>query len=215
MRKVIAFVGNYGSGKTELSLNTAYKWADEGEKTILVDLDIVNPYFRSSEKREKLEKSGIEVIQPNFANTNIDVPSISPLVGASFKRADHNLILDVGGDPVGAKALGQFRHVFREQQGMLYFVINVFRPLTGTVENILTMLENVQSSCGMKADALINNSNIAELTTKENVKAGLEIIEQVSKITGQKIAFSSGTEQVLEGIDTDKFFITRQMELEI
>ena len=48
MKRFVIFAGNYGSGKTELSLNTAMGLSEKG-RTVLVDMDIVNPYFRSAE----------------------------------------------------------------------------------------------------------------------------------------------------------------------
>ena len=215
MRNVIAFVGNYGSGKTELSLNTAHAWRSQGKKVLVVDLDIVNPYFRSSERKNELEQREIEIITPVYANTNVDAPMVSPMVGGSFQRSEYDLILDVGGDPVGAKALGTYRHVFQEQKGQLYFVINAYRPLTNTAGNIMTMLEQVQSSCGMKADGLINNSNLSFETTPAQVLHGLELVKQVSKATGIPILYSSGMESTLEGVPGQTFAIQRQMELKL
>lgn len=215
MRQVLAFVGNYGSGKTELSLNTAYRLRTQGKKVILVDLDIVNPYFRSSEHRGQLEHAGIELVAPVYAGTNVDAPMISPLVGGSFARTECDLILDVGGDPVGAKALGGYRHKFREQKGKLYFVINIYRPLTGTVENILTMLENVQSSCGIRADGLINNSNLSYETTPEQVLQGLELVREVRDETGIPIVYSSASEGNLLGVPGETFEIQRQLGLRL
>ena len=60
--RILVLVGNYGSGKTEISLNLALKLARRGEKVTLVDLDIVNPYFRSRERRDLLESAGIRLI---------------------------------------------------------------------------------------------------------------------------------------------------------
>ena len=74
--RVLVLVGNYGSGKTEISLNLALKMAARGEQVTLVDLDIVNPYFRSSERTELLQEHGIKVYAPSFAMTTVDVPSL-------------------------------------------------------------------------------------------------------------------------------------------
>ena len=76
MKKFIIFAGNYGSGKTELSLNTSIALAKKA-KTALVDIDVVNPYFRSAESAELLEKNGVYLIAPPYANTNVDVPVLS------------------------------------------------------------------------------------------------------------------------------------------
>ena len=46
--------GHYGTGKTEFSVNLALALAKEGRPVALADLDIVNPYFRSRERRSLL-----------------------------------------------------------------------------------------------------------------------------------------------------------------
>ena len=50
--------GHYGTGKTEFSVNLALALAAEGARTALADLDIVNPYFRSRERRELRRRRG-------------------------------------------------------------------------------------------------------------------------------------------------------------
>ena len=47
MKKINIVTGHYGSGKTNFSANLAIKLAENCGKVTVVDLDIVNPYFRS------------------------------------------------------------------------------------------------------------------------------------------------------------------------
>ena len=82
--RIIIFCGNYGSGKTEIALNTALKLRSDGFKTALVDLDIVNPYFRSSEHGQMLAEHGIRLIAPTFAGTTVDVPALPAEVQTIF-----------------------------------------------------------------------------------------------------------------------------------
>ena len=100
--RVIVIVGNYGSGKTELSLNLALKMAERGEQVTLVDLDIVNPYFRSSERTELLNEHGIKVYAPSFAMTTVDIPSLPADIQAVFADKSRRVIFDVGGDDTGS-----------------------------------------------------------------------------------------------------------------
>ena len=55
MKKVYVLIGNYGSGKTELALNFAFRAAERGEKTELLDLDMVNTYFRLTERGKMMD----------------------------------------------------------------------------------------------------------------------------------------------------------------
>lgn len=75
-RKIWMVTGHYGSGKTEFSVNFAVALKKEGRKVAVVDLDIVNPYFRSREQKKTLEDMGIRVASSNVAD-GIDLPALS------------------------------------------------------------------------------------------------------------------------------------------
>ena len=105
--RFLVVTGNYGSGKTEISLNLALKAAAK-EKTTLVDLDIVNPYFRTGEKAEELEKAGIRVLMPTYAMTTVDIPALPAEIQSVFEVPSDRVIFDVGGDDTGAAALGRY-----------------------------------------------------------------------------------------------------------
>ena len=75
LNKLTIIYGHYGCGKTNLSINLALDLARQGKRVTLVDLDIVNPYFRSSDYTPMLREKGIKVVAPQFAGTNLDLPS--------------------------------------------------------------------------------------------------------------------------------------------
>ena len=101
--------GHYGTGKTELSVNLALSLASGGERVILADLDIVNPYFRSRERRQLLEESGVRLIATSQACTAADVPSIPAELLAVLEDRTARGVLDTGGDPGGARVLARFQ----------------------------------------------------------------------------------------------------------
>lgn len=212
-RKITGLVGNYGSGKTEIALNLAQKWAKSGRKVRLIDLDIVNPYFRSSEKKEQMKAVGVEVVSPVYANTNVDSPMLSPLVGGSFAIEDTDLLFDVGGDPVGAAALGQYRHKFGQFSGKLYMVVNVHRPFTSSVEQIIAMMEKIQQSCSMDIDGFINNSNLSYESKQRHLLEGRDILRKVSQNTGKPVVMTCGLKENLSGEawDGEVFALNRYM----
>ena len=63
LKKMVVLIGNYGSGKTELALNFAIQAARRGEKTELLDLDMVNTYFRLTEPGRLTRMKDIRVVQ--------------------------------------------------------------------------------------------------------------------------------------------------------
>lgn len=191
-KKIRVLVGSYGCGKTELSLNLAVAAARRGEKTALVDLDIVNPFFRSGFHGEMLEKEKVHLITSEYTLEASDVPVVSPEVNAAFDDDYDTVIFDVGGDPVGATALGQYRHRFMRvppEDLEILFIVNTRRPLTQTVEDIEEMLDKVQGCSRLAATALVNNTNLAGETDAGLLLEGQKILKRVSEDLGIPIKY--------------------------
>ncbi|MBE0601526.1 MAG: hypothetical protein IH607_07025 [Firmicutes bacterium] len=111
----IVLIGHFGSGKTELALALARRLNRESGRTALVDLDIVNPYFRSSEHEQLLIEEGVDVVSPSFARSTVDVPALSADVHKVFDSARYrHVIFDVGGDAAGATALGAIIRLYSQ-----------------------------------------------------------------------------------------------------
>ena len=184
--KYTVLAGNYGSGKTEISLNLAVKAAREGKRTMLVDLDIVNPFFRSSEHEDYLKSLGIAVVKPNFANTTVDVPSLPAEIYSAFDREMDAVFFDVGGDPVGASALGILQDKFRQhaKQSELLYVINAARPLQESPEAVLEMMRQIEHNSRLCVSAFINNTNIARQTDPLVIAQGEELVNELVRQTG-------------------------------
>ena len=197
MKKFNIFAGNYGSGKTELSLNTSIALAKKA-KTALVDIDVVNPYFRSAESAELLEKNGVYLIAPPYANTNVDVPVLSAEVNAAFEY--EAAVFDAGGDPVGAAALGGLLQKFQavREDTMLYYVVNARRPLQRSADEIIEMMEQISARIRLRVDGLINNTNLGRETTAADLAHGQEICLEVSRKTGVPISYLAGKPEILE-----------------
>lgn len=198
MKNITVLFGNYGSGKTELSLNIALKLAKQHSGVALVDLDIVNPYFRSSEHRPLLESRGIRVIAPVFANTAVDVPSLPPDVFAAFKH--EYAVFDCGGDPVGAAALGGLKTYFdavREKTEAL-FVINTRRPFQDSADVLAENMARIQSRARLDADGLVLNANLGGETTGEELAEGYAVARELTNRTGVPLLYVSGTQGALD-----------------
>lgn len=194
------FIGNYGSGKTEISLNFALNSANSGMKTALVDLDIVNPYFRSSEKDKMLESAGVDVIAPPYAKTGVDLPVVSAQVDSAFVGSYDCVIFDVGGDSVGATALGRYYPQFECVRDSVnaYYVVNTRRPLASTSEDIVLMLDQIVHRSRMPISGFINNANLARDTEVENLIEADRILKEVAKRTSIPIVYVTGWAHVLD-----------------
>jgi hypothetical protein len=182
--KYTVLIGHFGSGKTELSLALARHYGREGGRTALVDLDIVNPYFRSSEHEALLTSEGIDVVSPSFAHTTVDVPALSADVHKVFDSPLYrHVIFDVGGDPAGATALGRYEPFIRpvRDQMRVCYVVNPLRPLTATEDAICALLSRMEARARVRADMLVNNANLQRETTAKHLVQAQELLERVSK----------------------------------
>jgi hypothetical protein len=201
MKKMMVLIGNYGSGKSELALNFAFRAAERGERTELLDLDMVNTYFRLTERGKQVEMKEIRLVSPNFANSGIETLSLPAEVSSAFAMDWDTVIFDVGGDAVGSTALGRYYQDFMAlEDGALEVlnVVNIRRPLAGTVEKVIHLQEEMQIHSRLKITGMINNTNLAEVTGPDELRDGYEIIREVSLRTGVPVKYTAGKAELLE-----------------
>ncbi len=197
--KYIVLTGNYGSGKTEIALNLALHYAKK-MKVTLVDLDIVNPYFRSGEKALELEAAGVRMLMPTFALTTVDIPALPAEIQSVFEEPCDKVIFDVGGDDTGAAALGRYYPSFmaRREQTAVAMVVNCMRPLTENKEDIIDLAQRIACRGRLKIDALINNTNLADKTIPEMMLNGESIVRETARILGISKTLNTGKAELLK-----------------
>ncbi|MBR0266724.1 MAG: hypothetical protein IJQ71_04710 [Clostridia bacterium] len=197
-KRFIVITGNYGSGKTELSLNLALHYA-ETEKTTLVDLDIVNPYFRTGEKADMLRDAGVRVLMPTFAMTTVDIPALPAEIQSVFEVPSDRVLFDVGGDDTGAAALGRYYPSFMKEREntIVALVINCMRPLTMEEEDITDMARRIENRGRLRIDLLINNTNLADETTPEMIEKGEKTVLRCAEILGVPTVVTAGKTEIL------------------
>lgn len=185
LKRLTIVTGHYGSGKTNLAVNLAVDLFRSGKKVVLVDLDIVNPYFRSADFKNQLTGMGIEMICPIYANTNLDIPALGADIYSVFREGDDRyVILDVGGDDAGAAALGRYAGMIQAEAFSLLYVVNRYRYLTQQPEDAVQILREIEATSRLPATGIVNNSNLGSQTTETDVKASLEYGEAVAKLAG-------------------------------
>ena len=197
-RRFLVLVGNYGSGKTELALNLALTAVGE-KSTTLVDLDIVNPYFRSGEKAQELREAGVRVLMPSFALSTVDIPALPAEIQSVFITPSDRVIFDVGGDDTGAAALGRYAPSFRQfrEDTAVALVVNAMRPLTQTAEDAAELGRRIEQRGRMRVDVVINNTNLAERTTPEMLLQGHEIAYGAARLLGVECVVDAGMPELL------------------
>lgn len=201
--RIRIIVGHYGSGKTEFAVNYAVKLSELGKKVVLADLDVVNPYFRSREKTEELENLGIKVIGSSIKGNSVDVPSISAEIYGPLQDESIETVLDVGGDPAGARALGRYHSFFQEGKYDMFFVVNAYRPETQTLENVEKYIRDIERASRAKVTGLINNTHLLKSTILEDVLFGQKLVEEVSTALNIPVKYVSALEHVAKELPQD------------
>lgn len=194
-------VGHYGSGKTEFALNMALAAKRAGRDVLLVDLDIVNPFFRSAEHSDLLESEGIELIYPPYAKTGVDVPILSAEILSLFEKEDRFVVVDVGGDDAGATALGRFFPQFEKSGYDMLYVVNLFRPYSENEDEIYAMLRRIEARSRLRVTALIDNANLGHLTRAEDVRAGIAPLKAVCARSGIPIEAVCALDKLLPALE--------------
>ena len=191
--------GHYGSGKTEYAVNLALSLVREKENVVLADLDIVNPYFRSYEQTQKLEEAGVKVIVTSCGGV-ADIPALNPEVMSVFQQEKWNGVLDIGGDPIGARVLARFAHQIKEDAYDLLFVLNANRPETKDVESALSYMRGIEKECLLKVSGIVNNTHLCSETTAEEIIKGAKLARALSEATGLPIVHHAVQEKFVEAV---------------
>ncbi|MDO4850889.1 MAG: ParA family protein [Actinomycetota bacterium] len=221
LRPITVICGHYGVGKTNLAVNLAIDSAAEGVPTTLIDLDIVNPYFRASEQRALLEMHGIELISPVFAEagSNLDVPSLTGAIEPKLAdaTADELVIVDLGGDDVGAGALGRFSGTVQARDHAMLYVFNRHRNLVHDPREAHGILQEIEAVTRLHATALVDNSHLKQLTDAAALDDGAGYARTLCDLCGLELAAKtcpehlSGDPQVIEAFDDPSLLYTVAM----
>jgi len=202
-KRLTLFAGHYGSGKTNIAVNYAFKLAREGKRVCIADLDIVNPYFRTKDSEAELSAMGIRLISPKYANTNVDLPALPPESYSLVQDKSTYGIMDIGGDDRGAYALGRYVGAIKaEGNYRMAFVANCYRPLTSTVEDTVEIMREIEAACGLKFTCIVNNSNLGAETTAKTVLDSLDFMERLSAVTGLDIWMHTAEASVAHKLPT-------------
>ena len=181
--RISIVTGHYGTGKTEFSVNLALALAAEGASVMLADLDIVNPYFRSRERRSLLEEAGVRLISSSQACSDADVPSLPAELLAILENRDIRGVLDIGGDPVGARVLARFQPKIVQEDYQLIYVLNANRPEVRTAEAAVRYLRGIEATTGLTCTGIVNNTHLCGETTEEESRKGAALAAAVSRET--------------------------------
>ena len=196
--KLLIISGHYGTGKTNVAVSLSVYSVISGNKTSIVDLDLVNPYFRMADNAEYVRQFGVRPIIPEYANTNVDMPTL-PYEFYSVFDGDEKSIIDVGGDDDGAVVLSTHKEKIEKCGYKMVFVYNMYRLSISDPRDALTMMRDIEDASRLKFCGIINNSNLGAETTPEIIKASVKSATELSALSGLPVICTT----VIKGIDVD------------
>lgn len=203
-KRVRLFIGHYGSGKSEVSMNyvTMLRELVDGE-VALADLDVVNVYFRTREKKDLMRQLGITPIDSSIQTTTLDVPAVSAEVMRPLHDNKVNYVVDVGGDNVGGRVVGRFAEHFKPEDYDMFFVVNANREKTQTAQEVLGFIDAIEASSKLKVTGLVNNTHLLRETTVDDVLKGQEVVREVSKTRNIPIKYVCCLESLVDKLPKD------------
>ena len=193
VRVVEAFIGEYASGKSELAINRALELRQIKESVTLVDLDIVEPFYTLRPLRELLQQKGLTVVAWGKEDA-FGLGETGSLVNPAARwvmRRTGDIIMDVGYGVHGAAALNLVEGAMESPELKVWTVINVGRPMTSTVADIVDYVRSLK-----RVDGLINNTHLGDETTIEFIQQGLKIITESAQILGVPLVYTAVDEKL-------------------
>ena len=218
-KAVNVIVGHYGVGKTNFALNWAYDLASRGVHVTLVDFDVVNPYFRSSDYARELENAGVNLIAPILAGSSLDTPSISGAVTTAIESAygafgeaegtpkgeaeaedvpSKVVIIDAGGDDVGATVLGRFSEDIAKGEYQMLYVVNKYRNLTQDAESALAIKDEIEKAAKLTVTGVVNNSHLRTETSAQTIVNAFEFGRECANAIGVPLVCTTASQHLLE-----------------
>lgn len=180
MKNVTVLAGHSGSGKTEVAVNRAIRLARAGVQVALIDLDTVNHYFRTREVLGALRSAGVRVVLPPFGEQKVDMPLVSAEVSAVLRDPSWRVLIDLGGDAVGSRVLGQYARALTKLAEMV-LVVNPYRPRTSTAAGAVAEAAAITVSARLKWTGVLANPNLGPDTTAADVLGGLDVVSEVAR----------------------------------
>lgn len=169
--KNYVFVGEAGSGKSEIAINLAYSLKEIGRDVHFFDLDQTKPLFRSRDLKTQLENDGISF---HHEEQFYDAPTLASGIAETLTCSEKNCVLDIGGNDTGSRVVGGFASIVNQEDTVVYFVINPYRPWSKTTDTIAETLNAIMNAARVRSVKVICNPNVGYTTTPEEVTEGIK-----------------------------------------
>jgi hypothetical protein len=197
-KPTVILTGAFGSGKTEIAINYAVAAGSTREMVVLVDLDVVTPYFRVGDYRQQLENQGIQVVAAEGGLASFEVPALSPRIVGALQQEDAHLVIDAGGDPVGARLLRLYADQVSARGYDMWLVVNPFRPSSSSADSVASQAGETEDQSGLRLTGIVANPNLALMTDPADVRRGWTQIGDAARRLGLPVVFLAARAELLE-----------------
>ena len=173
------FIGEAGSGKSEIAINFARYLAVNGDRPVhFFDMDMTKPLFRSRDVIGEIENIGIVF---HHEEQFYDAPVLVGGVNLLLKDDSCYVVMDVGGNDTGARAIGGYAPKINKENTRVYYVLNAFRPWSGNIDAVDKTLASIMGIAHIRLENvhMINNPNNGVTTTAEEFLSGLVRMEEM------------------------------------
>lgn len=199
----ILLAGHYGSGKTNIAMNLAVLLRLAGRRVTVIDLDIINPYFRLADGSALLEEHGIGHVAPLYANTNVDIPALPPRIAGLLDTFDGTLIIDVGGDDTGAAALGGYAQAIERRGYEMLLAVNKFRPFTETGRDAAAVAAEIEGASRLRFTGIAANPNLGRETERETILGALPFTDALAERMGLPVLLTAVREDLVSSVEAE------------
>ncbi len=199
-KRITIVTGHFGSGKTEFALNYALRLADTGKRILIIDFDLVNPYYRAKDAENYLKKHGIEIIAPGFVNSNVESLTLTADVMRAFDDKSKYVVFDVGGDDDGAVPLGVYYEHFIKSDYDMFFVLNERRMMTNDIGGSYEIYRDIAGASRLNFTGIVNNTHLMNCTEHDTIYKGEELANEFSKKVGLPVVCTCICHEFLDRI---------------
>lgn len=216
-KRIRIICGHYGSGKSEVAVNISKYLAANSDfkKKALLDLDIINPYFRSVEKKKMMENLGIRVFSGSVDGLNQDLPSIPKETKSLIYNEEYDLVIDLGGEDTGARVIAAYKNDISNKNYDMFLIVNKYRPETDTLEKVLNYIELLEKASSLKITGIISNSHLLSYTEEENIVEGYKLAKIVSEKSGIPLIAVTCQKKFIEKLPEEIEKIVFPLEIEL
>ncbi|MDI6860498.1 MAG: hypothetical protein QMD25_00570 [Caldisericia bacterium] len=202
IKKINIFIGEIGSGKTEISINFGINIRKDGKSIDIIDLDIYKPYIRLRDLKDKVEKFGVNIVAPPKEISKSDLPLIVHASKRCIYEENKICIYDIGGGENSTFVLRQFPEI-KDFDYDIFYVLNVYRPFTRTLKDIEKNIKDIEIASGFSITGLVSNTNLRFETKVENIIEGYLIAKKISEKIKIPIKYVGVKEDLIDKIEDE------------